>query len=129
MFIRDTEAIWAIATLAAMEPEYLDVDTRGGTAMFSGYEINAQVTQDGVLFCCVLIPNRRYGEQGGEWTYSGPRGIIEALAGDETAVSVLLTAFRRFLSVLQDWSGASMEWYQSMMFEMGKSLEESLIAS
>ena len=127
IFVRSSEAIWAIGILAGLEPEYLELETKGGIAMWSDYEISARVTnEDGVVFHCYLKPNLRYGEQGGEWIFSGPRGIMEAAAGDETAISVLMGSWRRFLSVIQDYTGASESWWISKLQEMDDALKFSI---
>ena len=129
-FVRSTEAIWGIAIISALEPEYMEINSMSCTGMFSEFEIMASVTKEhGVVFTCTLKPNRRHGEEGGEWSYSGPSGIIEALAGDAQAACMLLTGWRRLLVGIQDQTGATQEWYALQMKRMGIALEESLIAS
>lgn len=128
IFVRSSEAIWAIHILAGLEPEYLELDTRGGIAMWSDYEISARVTpDDGVVFHCELKPNLRYGEQGGEWSYSGPRGVMEAAAGDSQAKAILMGGFRRLIGVLQDYTGATEEWWKKTMEQMDDAIESSIL--
>lgn len=129
-FVRNDEAIWGIAIIAAMEPDYMEINPLSCSGMFSEFDITASVTKEhGVVFTCALKPNRRHGEEGGEWSFSGPSGIIEALAGDEQAACMLLTGYHRLLISLQDQTGGSVEWYSLQMKRMEKSLKESLIAS